>query len=184
MPVRMIISLVAAFAIVAAACGDAGTESTEPDAQALPPAAGACLAGDPDCQDLGPLPVAGEEPPILPGEPDPGAPEPVPSDLDDGPVTPLAGGGLSVGDVLANDIDGGFAVQAFYVADATGRYLCDALAESFPPQCGGDRIPFDNTAGADLGLLQSEGGVTWSNDLVVVVGEIVDGTFVAIPFAE
>jgi hypothetical protein len=135
------------------------------------PAAGACLAGDPECQDLGPLPSDGE--PLLPGEPagNPGS----------GPVTPLDGGGLSVGDVLRNDIDGGFAVQAFYLADGRGPRLCDALAESYPPQCGGDAIPFDNTAGVDLGMLQSAQGVTWSDGVVVVVGEVVDGVFVATP---
>ena len=160
------IAAVAVLALVLAACGG-GEEDTAGlpinDAPGdTPDAAGACLVGEPDCQDtLTPLP--GEEP----------------IDLDPDTGEPLVGGGLSVGDVLATDIDGGFAIQAFYYADDSGTYLCDALAESFPPQCGADRIPLDNSAGIDLGLLQDEQGVSWSDDFVTIVGEVVDGVFVA-----
>jgi hypothetical protein len=161
----------AALIVLAAACGDAGEVE---DAAELPPAADACLAGDPDCGDLGPLPTGDEEPPLLPGEPDDGA--------DPGVVTPLVGGGLSVADVVGTAIDGGFAIVGFYVDDGSGPLLCDALAESFPPQCGGERIPFDDSAGVvDPDDLESSGGVTWSNLPIVVVGEVVDGTFVATP---
>ncbi len=160
----------AAFALVLVACGgdDDAAELPLGDAPGdTPDAAGACLVGEPDCQDtLTPLP--GEEP----------------IDLDPATGEPVAGGGLSVGDVLANDIDGGFAIQAFYYADDSGTYLCDALAESFPPQCGADRIPLDNAAGVDLGPLQTEQGISWSDDFVTVIGEVVDGVFVATPISE
>ena len=94
-----------------------------------------------------------------------------------------AGGALSVGEAVSNDIDGGFAIRGFYLDDASGTWLCDALAESFPPQCGGDRIPFDNSAGIDLGPLQNEQDTTWSDGFVTVVGEVVDGVFVATPIS-
>lgn len=162
------IAAVAVLALTLAACGG-GDEDTAGlpinDAPGgTPDAAGACLVGEPDCQDtLTPLP--GEEP----------------VDLDSDTGEPLVGGGLSVGDVLATDIDGGFAIQAFYYADDSGTYLCDALAESFPPQCGADRIPLDTSAGVDLGVVQNEQGVSWSDGFVTIVGEVVDGVFVTTP---
>jgi hypothetical protein len=174
MTLRRTLLLFSIIALVAVACGSDSPAADDQQVQGLDtssPAAGACLAGDPDCQDLGPLP-SGDDP-LLPGEP---AGDPV-----GGPVTPLDGGGLSVGDVVRNDIDGGFAIQGFYFDDGRGPRLCDALAESYPPQCGGDVIPFDNTAGIDLGPLQNANGVTWSDGFVVVVGEVVDGVFVATP---
>ena len=168
-----LIAIGLALVVVAAACGDSG----EVDDAEVPPAAGACLVGDPDCEDLGPLPVGDEEPPLLPGEPDDGA--------DPGVSTPLVGGGLGIPEVLAGKIDGGFAITGFYFEDDNGLRLCELLAESFPPQCGGAEIPFDNTADViDPDDLDSSQGVTWSSLPVVVVGEVVDGVFVATLFAE
>ena len=165
---RIRVAAVAALALMLAACSggdDATAELPIDDAPGdTPIAAGACLVGEPDCQDTL-VPLAGEEP----------------IDLDPATGEPLGGAGLSVGEVLGTDIDGGFAIQAFYYADDSGTYLCDALAESFPPQCGADRIPLDNTAGIDLGPLQSEQGVSWSDDFVTVVGEVIDGVFVLTP---
>ena len=166
---------IAIVVLAAAACGDAGGGDEPAE---LPPAAGACLAGDPDCQDLGPLPTGDEEPPLLPGEPNDGAADP-------GVVSPLDGGGLGIGDVLASDIDGGFAITGFYFRDDRGLRLCELLAESFPPQCGGAEIPFDDGAGVvDPDDLDSSQGVTWSNLPIVVVGEVVNGVFVATPIGE
>ena len=163
-----------ALVVLAAACGDAAEEGEPAE---VPPAAGACLAGDPDCQDLGPLPTGDDEPPLLPGEPGDGA--------DPGVVTPLDGGGLSVADVVSTDIDGGFAITGFYFEDDRGLRLCDLLAESFPPQCGGAEIPFEDRAGVvDPDDLASSQGVTWSDLPIVVVGEVVDGVFVTTPIAE
>lgn len=112
-----------------------------------------CLAGDPDCQD------------------DPG-------DGNDQPTGPPSGG-VSVADVGTGDIDGGFAVEGFFYDDGTGAVLCQDLAESFPAQCGGPSIPFDNSAGVDLGVLDSEQGITWSAHRIMVIGRVVDGVFVA-----
>jgi hypothetical protein len=163
---RAVAVVVLALALAACGGGDDDTAGLPIDDAPgdTPGAAGACLVGEPDCQDtLTPLP--GEEP----------------IDLDPDTGGPIGSGGLSVGDVIATDIDGGFAIQAFYFADDSGTYLCDALAESFPPQCGAGRIPLDNSAGVDLGPLRSEQGVSWSDDFVTVVGEVVDGVFVATP---
>jgi hypothetical protein len=149
------------------ACGDDAADELPVDAPAdaaAGPSAAACLVGEPDCQDVGAMGADAPDELPLPGA------EPV-------------GGGLSVGDALAADIDGGFAIQAFYLQDASGTWLCDALAESFPPQCGADRIELDIGTGLDVGALTQEQGVSWSEDLVIVVGEIIDGAFVATPMS-
>jgi hypothetical protein len=88
--------------------------------------------------------------------------------------------GVPVATVATTPIDGGFVISGFYFDDGTSVRLCEALAESFPPQCGGASIPFDNTAGVDVGVLSIEQGITWSDQPVLVEGEVVDGVFVAV----
>jgi hypothetical protein len=152
------------IALVLAACGsDEVTLEVPGDYQqwsGLPLDAGdgdgeyadTCLVGEPECQDT--FPDSGE-PPVPPPP------------------------GLPITSVANTPIDGGFVISGFYFDDGTGPRLCEALAESFPPQCGGVSIPFDNTAGADLGTLAIEQGVTWSDQPVLVEGEAVDGVLVA-----
>lgn len=153
---RNVVVLIGVVALVLTACGTAETTSELPTDSGAgdPPVAGACLVGEPECEDT---------------FPDSGEPT--------GPPPP----GLQITNVLNTDIDGGFAIQGFYFADRSGIRLCEALAESFPPQCGGAFIAFDNSAGADLGVLSVEQGVTWSDQPVVVVGSVIDGVFVADP---
>jgi hypothetical protein len=45
--------------------------------------------------------------------------------------------------------------------DGTVR-LCDAIAESFPPQCGGTRIRVEGLEPGMLPNLQEEGDVRWA----------------------
>lgn len=55
----------------------------------------------------------------------------------------------------------------FVDPDGTVR-LCDAIAESFPPQCGGERV---GVQGLDLALvpgLQTEGEVSWAEGVTLV----------------
>ena len=40
-----------------------------------------------------------------------------------------------------------------------------------------------NSAGVDLGPLQTEQAITWSNDHITVIGEIIDGVFVVAPMS-
>ena len=162
------------LAVVAAACGGADEVAQEPGTGAIPPAAGACLAGDPDCDDLGGQPT-GDEPLFFEDEPTDGAP---PSDGGQ----PLVGGGLTISEVLESQIDGGFAISGFFYDDGTGPLLCEALAESFPPQCGVASIPVDNSAGVELDGLVTEGDITWTDQSAVLIGEVVDGVFVVAPF--
>ena len=59
--------------------------------------------------------------------------------------------------------------------------MCDLLAESLPPQCGGAVISvtgYEEVLGTPL---KSAQGVSWTDELVSLLGEIVDGTFVVDP---
>ena len=154
MPNRIrFLSVLGALALVVAACGTSEEGAVPPGAASGDrPVAGACLEDEPVCQDT--FTDSGEPT----GNPSPGVP---------------------VGTVVATQIDGGFAIEGFYFADEAGERICEALAESFPPQCGGPSIAFDNTAGADLGVLSVEQGVTWSDQPILVTGQVVDGVFVA-----
>jgi hypothetical protein len=178
---RVLVPAVAAIAIIATACGGSSSadEPAGDGSAELPPAAGACLEGADDCQDIPGLETPGlDEPPILDGEPT-GEP------TNGGGATPmLADGGLTVAEALATDADGPLAVRAFYFSNDDGTWLCDLLAESFPPQCGGERVAFEGVSGIDPDELDVEQGVTWSAQPVTVLGSIVDGVFVATPFAQ
>ncbi len=113
--------------------------------------ASTCLAGDPDCQDI------------------PGTTGPA--------VAPPASGAVPVAD--AAGIEGPFAMTGYYVDDGSGPWLCEALAESFPPQCGGASVRLD-PGGFPVAGLESSQGVTWSNEPVVIEGEFSFGVFMAL----
>ena len=56
-----------------------------------------------------------------------------------------------------------------------GARMCETLLESFPPQCGGASIPVGDF---DVDLpLSSEAGVTWTDQIAYLEGEIVGGVF-------
>ena len=159
---------VAAVAIVAGACS-----SSPGDEQGGPVVAAACTQEDPDCEDtltVDDLPPGDESPPIS---------------TDVGSVGGLVvGGGLTVSEALATEATGVLAVQGFVVIDTNGAFLCEVLAESFPPQCGGARLPIaDATSIPDLVDIRTDQGVTWSEDSVTLLGEIVGGELVLDPLS-
>ncbi len=94
------------------------------------------------------------------------------------------GGGLSVTEALTTNAEGVIAVQGFVFIDADGARLCDALAESFPPQCGGDTLPMASLDGVDPNLLQESQGIRWTDVPVTLFGEIVDGVLVVDPMVQ
>lgn len=183
------VAVIAALALVAAACGSgddasdapvAPTQGSEepaplppnPNSDETPPAAGACLEGEPECNDT---PQPGEVPQDLP----PPSDEPV---SPGGSQGALVDGGLTVTEALNTDATGVIAVKGFLVIDGNGARLCEALAESFPPQCGGASIPVSNYEEVLGTPLQNEQGVSWTDGTVSFLGEIVDGTLVVDPF--
>lgn len=83
------------------------------------------------------------------------------------------GPGLSVTDALGHQaIDDLVTVTGALFVDPDGTVrLCDAIAESFPPQCGGDRIEVQGLDLATVAELQEEGGVQWA-DSVTLFGSV------------
>ncbi|MEE8407212.1 MAG: hypothetical protein V3S32_08695 [Acidimicrobiia bacterium] len=84
-------------------------------------------------------------------------------------------GGLSIPEAIAYQGDQVVAVQGFVVRDGQSNSLCELLAESYPPQCGGASLDIVNPeATSELALVEA-GGVQWSETYVTVFGRISDG---------
>ena len=83
------------------------------------------------------------------------------------------GPGLSVAEALGHQAtDDVVTVTGALFVDPDGTVrLCDAIAESFPPQCGGDRIEVQGLDLATIADLQEEGDVQWS-DSVTLFGSV------------
>jgi hypothetical protein len=86
-----------------------------------------------------------------------------------------------VSEALATDASGIIAVKGFLVTDETGARLCEALAESYPPQCGGASVPVVGYEEMVDVPLQNAQGVTWTDDVLSLFGELLDGVFVVDP---
>ncbi len=161
-----ILLIVAGLFVAACTTAETGGSDTLPtNTGDAPPAAGACLEGEPDCNDTG----------------DMAAPGPLPVSNDSPSVGMPAEGGLTVSEALATDATGTIAIQGFLLVDQSGARLCDALAESYPPQCGGASVPIvDYEEMVDVPLASAQ-GVTWTDTTVTFCGELVDGVFTVDP---
>jgi hypothetical protein len=82
---------------------------------------------------------------------------------------------LSVEGLLEAEPQGEVLVVGFVVADSGGSRLCSALAESFPPQCGGSAVKITGLDALDIQFEEAQ-GVRWTDLSVVVEGRYVDGT--------
>ncbi len=121
-------------------------------------AAALAACGDASVSDDGP-PVSGpsgENPPVLVIA-DGGGDEP----------------GIAVGEALGHQAtDDLVSVTGSLLVGADGTVmLCEALAESFPPQCGGERITVEGLDPSAVAGLQTEGDVSWS-DSVTLFGSV------------
>jgi len=163
-----------ALALFAAACGASDAEAPTADELPINPAA-TCVETQPDCQDT----IDADEPLFLDGEPTDGL-EPGAAVVG-GAVTP--DGGLTVADALASDAIGVLAVKGFVVSDDDGPRLCELLAESLPPLCGGAWIELARIDMIDPDEFNESQGVTWTDGTVTLVGEIVNGVFTPTPFS-
>ncbi len=109
------------------------------------------------------------------------------SDEDLAPPSGPSGGGdtsggaatgpaLSVAEARTARLDQPVLVSGFVVAEGDRVRLCDALAESYPPQCGG---AFLEVRGLDVGSLpgvESEQNVRWTARPRQILGEVSGGT--------
>lgn len=76
------------------------------------------------------------------------------------------GPGISVADALGQAGGEGVLVNGTLFIDADGSArLCDAIAESFPPQCGGARLIVENLDPTMVPELQEQDGVRWAESV-------------------
>ena len=82
---------------------------------------------------------------------------------------PGDGPGLTVAEALTHGpTDDLVTVTGALFVDADGTVrLCDAIAESFPPQCGGDRIMVEGLDLDDIDDIQEENDVRWSESITL-----------------
>ena len=60
-------------------------------------------------------------------------------------------------------------VKGFVVQTGDEIRLCSALAESFPPQCGGPSLAIEGAVDADFA---AEGDVRWTENEVSLLGDV------------
>lgn len=91
------------------------------------------------------------------------------------PAASATGPALSVQEALASELDGPLLVRGYIVADEGGIRLCDALAESYPPQCGVASLRVEGVELDEFQRLTTASGVTWSDREVKLLGIVEDG---------
>lgn len=74
--------------------------------------------------------------------------------------------------------DGSAVVSGLLFADAEGLRLCEALAESYPPQCAAAAVPVEEFDVSNI-VMQQEGDVAWLDSPVHMTGELRDGVLFA-----
>lgn len=81
--------------------------------------------------------------------------------------------GMTVGEALDHEATDDLVsvTGALFIGADGSVLLCEAIAESFPPQCGGERIPVEGLDPAAVAGLQTEGEVSWS-DSVTLFGSV------------
>lgn len=96
----------------------------------------------------------------------------------------LAASGLTVSELLA-DTTGEPVVALAYVvvAPQAGARLCESLAESSPPQCGGASIAATGLPPEMIDGFRSQSGIRWSDGPVQLIGTVRGGTFINDPLA-
>ncbi|MEX2228695.1 MAG: hypothetical protein WEB13_03555 [Dehalococcoidia bacterium] len=104
-----------------------------------------------------------------------------------GAVTPGGGAamgpGLSIAEALTTTADGPLLVRGFLVARGNVVQLCEALAESHPPQCGGGSLTVEGLDIEQRDDLEEAEGTRWSAAEITLLGEMTAGTLTVDPSA-
>ena len=95
-------------------------------------------------------------------------------DLVSGPVSGV-GPGISIGEALTSNLTGPLLINGLLHVQNDQARLCETLAESFPPQCGGRFLEVEGLDLMTMDGLRSEGSVTWSDQPVQVLGTVEGG---------
>jgi hypothetical protein len=95
---------------------------------------------------------------------------------DTAPATAQAvGPGISIDEALETDSEEPLLVNGnLLITDGQAR-LCSALAESFPPQCGGASLLVTGLDIAQVEGLMVEGDVMWTDRPIQLAGVVSDG---------
>jgi hypothetical protein len=91
---------------------------------------------------------------------------------DRGPGSPP----LSIEEAIAADTDEMLLVNGNLLADGEEVRLCYALAESFPPQCGGPSLLVEGIELEEVDGLITEGDVSWTDRPIQLRGIVQDET--------
>jgi hypothetical protein len=95
-------------------------------------------------------------------------------DTSPAPTAPV-GPGISIEEALESDSTEPFLVKGnLLVLDGQAR-LCSALAESFPPQCGGASLLVTGLDVAQVEGLMVEQDVMWTDRPIQLAGTVADG---------
>lgn len=99
---------------------------------------------------------------------------------DDGSPAVDPGGPMTVEQLQARSADAPVEVKGLLYFDGSEARLCEAILESYPPQCGEPSVQL-----AEFGRLDVEGtttaeGVTWKEGAEVTVVRVADGRFVIV----
>ena len=92
-------------------------------------------------------------------------------DLVSGPVSGV-GPGISIGEALTSNLTGPLLINGLLHVQNGQVRLCEALAESFPPQCRGRFLEVEGLDLMTMNGLRNEGSVTWSDQPVQVLGTV------------
>lgn len=89
-----------------------------------------------------------------------------------------AGPGISIEEAMASDLEGPLLVNGSLLAEGDEIRLCDALAESFPPQCAGPQLRVEGLNLDEVDGLVREGEVAWTDRPIQLLGAVEDDRLV------
>ena len=83
---------------------------------------------------------------------------------------------LSLIELIAEGDATDVSVRSLLFDDGTGLVMCETLAESFPPQCIGIRVPITNPEAVDADFTRQD-EIRWTDRLEVLTGTLANGSF-------